>query len=326
MNQSSSLDFKLVQRVCLLQQALDQALDSLEEMRAQVQDKRWVEAQLANTEKYANVQQQAIAHLKQHLSQFTEIQRNLLGVMAYRLNELIHQQQGDFKRLSLQIHQGETELQTYLQYLRNHCRTEGSSAAPTDTQCLELESEIMIARSVVSSLSRHLQLTRQFLSQLESTLDNHHLNLSHIIKTIQAMVDDLNGVEASPPQALPALASAAEAEALDPDSSPPHPLQETVRWQEQRIQELETALMEQFAQRTQLKHRYQVLAAERDFYRRQWEQSQGNSSQLPPEQLPASSSPPPADEPPSSPQWNSPPRLRSQPPPPIQPLRLQEDH
>lgn len=105
MHQSSSLDFKLVQRVCLLQQALDQALAALQDLRSQVQDKEWIETQLANTEKYANVQQQAIAQLKQHLSQFTEVQHRLLDVTAYRLNTLIDYQQAEFNRLRIQIQQ-----------------------------------------------------------------------------------------------------------------------------------------------------------------------------------------------------------------------------
>ncbi|MEL6763144.1 MAG: hypothetical protein AAFO87_05645, partial [Cyanobacteria bacterium J06607_6] len=61
-------------------------------MKTQVQDKHWIESQLASTEKYANVQQQAIAHLKQELAQFAHVQHDLLNVIGYRLNELIDQQ------------------------------------------------------------------------------------------------------------------------------------------------------------------------------------------------------------------------------------------
>ena len=120
MQQSHSIDFKLVQRVCLLQQALDQALESLDELAAQLKDKHQVETQLASTEKYANVQQQAIAHLKHQLSQFTEIQNHLLGVIGFRINELIDQQQQGFDQLNIQFQQSHTELQRYLQYLTQH--------------------------------------------------------------------------------------------------------------------------------------------------------------------------------------------------------------
>jgi hypothetical protein len=36
MFQETSLDFKLVQRICLLQQALDQAMDSLDDLQKRV--------------------------------------------------------------------------------------------------------------------------------------------------------------------------------------------------------------------------------------------------------------------------------------------------
>ena len=319
MNQSNSLDFKLVQRVCLLQQALDQALDSLEEMRDQVQDKQWIEAQLASTEKYANVQQQAIAQLKHHLSQFTEVQHHLLGVMGYRLNELMDHQQVEFDRLKIQIQKGETELQTYLQYLQSHCNL---GVAPTSSEVgsLNLEAEVMIARAMAVSLSCQLSLAKQHLTNVTSALNDHHLNLGQIIQTTQAMITDLASLEATAtPQ--PQQTSITNLETLDMPPEDVGTLQGRLRRQDLRVHELETALVEQFGQQTQLKQRCQALAAERDFYKRQLEKLKNEPSQLATLTTEAEA----VDTTVALTPYLLQPRLRSQPPPPIQPLKLNEE-
>ena len=320
MNQSSSLDFKLVQRVCLLQQALDQALDALQDLRSQVEDKQWVENQLANTEKYANVQQQAIAQLKQHLSQFTEVQRHLLGVTAYRLNDLIDHQQLEFDRLRIQVQQGQVELQTYLQYLRGHCSSENGS----QDYYLGLEAEVMMARAMAVSLSRQVNLAKQHLDTLTSDLSHQHLNLSHIIKTIQAMIDDLASFESPSDRSPQSVVSVTESPShLEANCEDVSVLQSTLRRQELRIHELETVLMEQFEQRTQLKQRCQALAAEKEYYKRQLEALQADNQHATTEHITIA----PADLIKSTITTSQLPnhRLRSQPPPPIQPLKLNEE-
>lgn len=327
----SSLDFKLVQRVCLLQQALDQALASLAEMRDQIEDKHLIETQLIHTEKYANVQQQAIAQLKQHLTQFTEVQHHLLGVMAYRLNELIDGQQVDFNRLQILVQQGETELQTYLQYMRGHCTVEVAPDrdAVSEAGYLALKAEVMIARSVTVSLSRQLAMAKHHIHNLTSALNNHHLNLTQIVHTIQAMMSDLDALDIfaeGPQKSL--VEGVSGGEAID-TTLHEHPedmavLEGTLRQQERRIHELEAVLMEQFEQQTQLKQRFQALAVERDYYKRQWEArytSQPTSTPALPESgVPVASEVVDAL---GAGSGGAQPRLRSQ-PPPIQPLRLQE--
>lgn len=336
MQQSNSLDFKLVQRVCLLQQALDQALESLDELTAQVQDKYWVETQLASTEKYANVQQQAINHLKQQLAQFTEIQDHLLGVMGFRLNELIDYQQQGFDQLNLHFQQSHTELQTYLQYLTRQQQT-GSMVAPdADAHYRALAEEVMVARSMAVHLSQYLGAAKQQLDHLNADLSNHHLNLGHIIQTIQAMIAELAKFDHPPAQAQsqPTTAqkvvespseerSLAELDPIEPPVPDVDLLQATVRRQEARIQELQSALAQHVDQETRLRQRCQTVAAERDYYRRQLQQPPFSLSELgidQPSSPPASPPPrPTALNPPSV----TPPLLkRSQ---PIQPLRLPDE-
>lgn len=58
-----------ISRIRHLEQALDQALTSLAEMRQELQEKSFLESQLAATEKFASVQQQAIARLRVRVQQ-----------------------------------------------------------------------------------------------------------------------------------------------------------------------------------------------------------------------------------------------------------------
>ena len=338
MQQSSSLDFKLVQRVCLLQQALDQALDALQDLRSQVQDKEWIETQLASTEKYANVQQQAIAQLKQHLGQFTKVQHHLLDVTAYRLNELINHQHAEFHRLRMQIQQGQIELQSYLQYLGGHCSSENTSP----DYYLALEAEVMMARTMAVSLSRQVNTAKQHLDSLALDLSSHHLNLNHIIQTLQAMSDDLATFEAtadtsSSPSAIADNSATANTTALtgsntaasgfkktnllDANPDDVNMLKASLQRKEQHIQELEALLMEQFEQRTQLKQRCQALAVEKDYYKRELE-----NLRAPQAETEAQSEAAIIDTETSifvdpTPHY----RLRLQSHPPIQPLRLQDE-
>jgi hypothetical protein len=322
MVQDGSLDFRLVQRVCALQQALDQALYSLEELRGQLQEQHWLESQLAKTEKYANVQQQAIAYLKSQLSHITGNQRHLIHLMAIHLEDWVDHQQVALNRLQLQIEQGEAELQGFLQHIRTQPDHHTDTASPST---LDLEAEVMVARSVTVSLGSQLQAARHQIQTLATVLHQHHADITQLANTLQTTLqatvvemaetpgltasDGETGWDAAPspvalPEAIPPLPAADETDML----------RHAVRVQQVRIRELETALTDQFSRQAQLKHRCQTLAAERDYYKRQWEAQQ--PSAIAPgedEALEYDLSQYPRSR-----------RLRLHPPPPIQPFQLDE--
>ncbi|MEM6839867.1 MAG: hypothetical protein AAF609_23895 [Cyanobacteria bacterium P01_C01_bin.120] len=338
MQQSHSIDFKLVQRVCLLQQALDQALESLDELAAQLKDKHQVETQLASTEKYANVQQQAIAHLKHQLSQFTEIQNHLLGVIGFRINELIDQQQQGFDQLNIQFQQSHTELQRYLQYLTQH-QTAARFEPGSEEHRLALEAELMVTRSMAVHLSKYLGLSKQHLDYLNGDLSDHHFNLSQIIKTIQAMIADLATFDRTPTgrcreaQSSPAVKdellerSPIDSEPMNSAVPDLAALQTENRRQQVRIQELQAMLMAQADDETQLRQRLQAVAAERDYYRCECRKMQNLSSKTslsanePPSVQSLSAVPDSADLLSPSPSK----QRRSNPSQPIRPLQLPPD-
>lgn len=318
MCQSNQLDFKLVQRVCVLQQALDQALDSIAEMQGQVKDKQWIETQLANTEQYANTQQQAILHLKQHVGQFTATQQQLLRVMLHRLTTMIDQQQTAFSRLQTQITQGKVELQTYLQYLGTQGNAGGALDSTSQHSNLKLEAEVMVARSVTASLSKQFDAAEIHLRTLTADLQNHYLTLDQIAQTLQGMLSNLNVLEASDSPDIQSVAVTDQV--VHADQQPEVDtviLQSQLRRQKLKTHELEALLVDQFEQHARLKHRVQALAAERDYYKCQLAKVQ-QTHPVPDNSLSESAVPNSEDV---STEW--PPVRRQKPnPAPIPPLQL----
>ncbi|MFM7326858.1 MAG: hypothetical protein ACKO4L_18415, partial [Nodosilinea sp.] len=136
------MDFKLVQRVCLLQQALDQATKSLEELQQQVANHQVLQFHLAQTEEYSNVQQKIIVNLKEQLTAKHQWQQRLLGTLLTDLRQLIDTQQLELERLRLRIHQSHAEVQDYLIRLKNSYQS--SSLYPELLQPHDLNSEVMI--------------------------------------------------------------------------------------------------------------------------------------------------------------------------------------
>ncbi len=253
MFQESSLDFKLVQRVCLLQQALDQAKESLEEMQEQVANHEMLQAHLAQTEEYSNVQQKIILNLKQQLEAKDQWQHQVLDQIVVGIKDLVADQQLELERLRSRIHQGQAEVQDYLVRLKNHYQSLALGRSPT--QELDLNSEVMIARSLTVSLSSQLQAAQQHIQHLDTTLTRHQVTLArmqaYVSNSAHGLGGAISGSETLPPPRPD----------LDDD---PVALKAIIEAQRQKIAELSTELGQQFQQQTSLKYRCQEIAAERD--------------------------------------------------------------
>lgn len=260
MFQESSLAFKLVQRVSLLQRALDQAKESIEEMQEQVENHQMLQAHLAQTEEYSNVQQKIIVNLKQQLESKDQWQHEVLEQLLAEVKGLVIDQQLELERLSLRIHQGQTEVQDYLVRLKNYYQSLAMGLTPD--QDIDLNSEVMIARSLIVSLSSQLQAAQQHIQHLDNTLTHHQVALARM----QAYVNSANAGEpveaASPLELSPAV----DLQALDDD---PVALKAIIEAQRQKITELRAQLGQQFHQQTSLKYRCQTIAAERDDIKQQ---------------------------------------------------------
>ncbi|MBE9137185.1 hypothetical protein IQ254_08200 [Nodosilinea sp. LEGE 07088] len=253
MFQDSSLDFKLVQRVCLLQQALDQAKISIEDMQEQLANHDMLQAHLAQTEEYSNVQQKIILNLKQQLAAKDQWQHDVLNQLLTGVRGLVADQHLELERLRVRVHQSQAEVQDYLIRIKNHYQS--LAVGRHQAHELDLNSEVMIARSLTVSLSSQLQAARQHIQHLDTTLSSHQVTLARMQSYLQG--DGQGPSEAGDLPSLPA----ANAPALDDD---PVALKATIEAQRQKIAELSAELGQQFQQQTSLKHRCQQIAAERD--------------------------------------------------------------
>jgi len=252
MFQESSLDFKLVQRVCLLQQALDQAKNSLEDMQEQVANHDMLQAHLVQTEEYSNVQQKIILNLQQQLEAKDQWQHQVLDQIVVGVQALVADQQLELERLRSRIYQGQSEVQDYLVRLKNYYQNLALGRSATTE--LDLNSEVMIARSLTVSLSSQLQAAQQHIQHLDTTLTRHQVTLARM----QAYVSS-GGLGGPLPGETLALAPAR------PDlEDDPVALKAIIEAQRQKIAELSSELGQQFHQQTSLKYRCQEIAAERD--------------------------------------------------------------
>ncbi|PSN13816.1 hypothetical protein C7271_22200 [filamentous cyanobacterium CCP5] len=253
MFQESSLDFKLVQRVCLLQQALGQATESLEQLQKQLEDYQVMESQLAQTEQYSNLQQKIITNLQQQLTEKSDWQNQVLLLLLTNAQTMIDQQSLILGRLWFCIQQSQTEVQNYLQRLTQ----QHYMAAQQSDQPVTLHSEVMIVRNLAVSLSSQLQAAQEQIRDLNGIVSQYQAGFAHM----QAYVDHTgeNGE------------SVAEQPAITIPDDEMACLAAQVQSQAARLAELEHELNQQFHHQTQLRYRYQSLAAERDNYRKQLE-------------------------------------------------------
>jgi predicted nucleic acid-binding Zn-ribbon protein len=245
----------------LLQQALDQAKSSLEEMQEQVSNHDMLQAHLAQTEEYSNVQQKIILNLKQQLEAKEQWQHQVLDQIVAGVKELVADQQLELERLRSRIHQGQAEVQDYLVRLKNHYQS--LALGRTSAHDLDLNSEVMIARSLTVSLSSQLQAAQQHIQHLDITLTRHQVTLARMKAYVSGSAKGVGGpmlLDDASPEGTPALAPPLPP-AVEDD---PVALKAIIEAQQQKIAELSTELGHQFHQQTSLKYRFQEIAAERD--------------------------------------------------------------
>lgn len=261
MLQDTSLDFKLVQRICLLQQALDQAMDSLADLQRRVEDHQMLESHLAQTEEYSNVQQKIIINLQQQLSAKSQWQQQILEKVLTQVKHLVNGQQIELERLRARIYQSQAELQTYLVRLKNQYQV-STHPAPASLD-MQATSELMLARNLTVNLCGQLQTAQQHIHHLDNTLTRYQVMFAQMKVQAQAVGGTVDEEVAPSEGGTPEFES--EWDLTDWETlRDPVALQAIADVQHQKITELSAELNKQFQYQTQLKQRCQLLAAERD--------------------------------------------------------------
>ncbi len=259
MSQPASIDFRLVARVCHLQRALDQALASLQELQAQIQNQQLLESQLAETEKFSNVQQQIIAQLKRQQSEQQQSQSQVLQDFMATTLALANRQKIELERLRIRTQQTHTEIQTYLIRIRQQYQNAPDLVIPK-INVSETEPEVMVARSLVVGLGSQIEAIWHHLQELDNIFNHHEIGLATLEGSLEPP-DPLSQTSANRNLTNPSTQ-------LDQTSNT-FALNQKLKSKQLRVEELEAELTEQFKFQTRLKHHCQELAAERDHYKQQ---------------------------------------------------------
>ena len=302
MSNSASLDFRLVTRICHLQQALDQALWSLEDLSEKADAQEFLEIQLAETEKYANVQHRLICELRQQLTRTQQRYDQDIEALSTRMGALLLRQQMELAQLQLRLQQSHTEVQSYLNHLTIRHQMPASSL---EDRQLTLMSEVQMARMLTVNLNAQLNAAQQHAQTIAamliqsqqglppylSTPDKTALDKSPSDKTPRGRIVPADKTALSDKTTLPNKTALPDKYALAdihashdvltgegvggnarPTVAHSGTVQSIPASQQTRIELLEQELAEQFKHQTQLQNRCQRLAAERDFYRDQLNQ------------------------------------------------------
>ncbi|MCY7406425.1 MAG: hypothetical protein LH631_03335 [Alkalinema sp. CAN_BIN05] len=148
-------------RIAQLERALDQTLVQVHDVRSQLVRQEWIEEQLAATEEFANVQQQAILHLKGRIDDRTSSAENVVE------NPIVRNQ-ADISatpsaRLEVRYVQAQQQIQALSQKLREDSIQSTTLPEMTDAEREETWWREQLV-TLEAELAKHLQ-TQAFLQQ-----------------------------------------------------------------------------------------------------------------------------------------------------------------
>lgn len=259
----ASPDQSQLERICQLEHALDQSLAQVSQLRSQLLEQQTLEAQLALTEEVANLQHLALAQLKHelscqqqaledHISQAQAKDQTVQELLA-SVEKLATSQELEIESLRAQLSQDRSRHQTRQKQLEKQLASRQTELQFKQQQIIELESQILDARTRARGLEVHLAEQEQHIQSMYSRLGDR-ANL-------------LNQMEAQLQQAHEALeaqqdlhASLMETQALTREQNT------TISALYHKIETLETQLAQQVTRAAQLQQACQELGAERDRY------------------------------------------------------------
>ncbi len=172
------------ERLAQLERALDQTLLQVEEARSQLVRQEWIEHQLAATEEFANVQQQAIHHLKGRLDEDEPPVEPLALVTPIATPS---------ERLEVRYVQAQQQIQALSQKLREESIQSPELEVVDEDEIEEAwwQSQLL---SLETEISKHFQ-TQAFLQQacaeLEQERDHNQvriLELEHQTNEMQEQI------------------------------------------------------------------------------------------------------------------------------------------
>lgn len=173
-------------RIKHLEQALLQCQVYIDELKAALNDQDLLEDQLAKTEEYTHIQQQAIATLKAQLgqTQSSQVELDDLHQQKSTLQQQLKDQEAELEALQLQQQQTHTELENLRDQYSRLCHQLQYSQEST----VQETQQRIIAQQTSERLRNQLQIAASQQQALEAKLAQVESNLQedqHIIAALQ---------------------------------------------------------------------------------------------------------------------------------------------
>lgn len=178
LTEAQASDQERLSRIYHLEQALDQAIQCIDDLKRQVQDQQILESQLGNTEEFAYVQQQAIARLKQQIAeqeqaleaQILETQQRDQAVeeLLAGVEVVTQTQQQELERLRLKLMEDQREAQSQRTRMGIQLQDLQAQLESRQLRVSELEAETLAVRASSMSLQVQLESARDQIRELST--------------------------------------------------------------------------------------------------------------------------------------------------------------
>lgn len=250
-------------RIYHLEQALEQSLSSLEQFRNQLSEQHLLETQLAATEEVANLQQRALAQLKQQLAlaqqaleaQITQAQTKDQTVqeLLVTIEAMVKAQQGELEGLRTQMGQDRNAIHTSQKLLEKQLADRQTSLEAQQQRVWELESQILEAQTLAARLEIQLSEAQERIESLYERLSERAYALNQLEDQLQQAHEALEAQ-----QELVTTLRQAQSQVSEQNT--------TIAALYRQIETLETQLAQQVKIQARLQQACAELSAECDTY------------------------------------------------------------
>jgi chromosome segregation ATPase len=167
-----------IERLQKLGEALEHSQISITELSNQLSKPESLEIQLAKTEEVTNLQQQAIAQLKEKLSEQQEyVKDETLRTLLTTIENFMRSQQLELAHLKAELILERAKTQTEKQLLQQELNQIYTDLESEQQQVRSLEAQIFSARSLAGNLEMQLLSAQQEIEALQEKLSDRIFSL-----------------------------------------------------------------------------------------------------------------------------------------------------
>lgn len=192
LTEARALEEERLARIHHLEQALDQSLASLAELQSKLKEQGLLEAQLAATEKFACVQQQAIARLKLRIKHQQQAIESLSANLAIQdtlddaATPKMEQLELSFTAPALAHESAAVPAEATIPTLEAQIQSLQAALADNQHRITELEFEAQRAQELANRLQGHLETAQQQVQDLSVALGTYEARIAQLDAQLDA--------------------------------------------------------------------------------------------------------------------------------------------